>query len=50
MMTDATEPPPTALLRGVGLRVTQQRLAVLDAFVAAGRVAPAVLRSAAGPC
>ena len=32
MMTDATEPPPTALLRGVGLRVTQQRLAVLDAL------------------
>jgi len=31
-MTDATEPPPIALLRGVGLRVTQQRLAVLDAL------------------
>ncbi len=31
-MTDATLPPPTALLRGVGLRVTQQRLAVLDAL------------------
>ena len=32
MMTDAIGPPPTALLRGVGLRVTQQRLAVLDAL------------------
>jgi Fur family transcriptional regulator, stress-responsive regulator len=31
-MTDVTAPPPTALLRGVGLRVTQQRLAVLDAL------------------
>jgi Fur family transcriptional regulator, stress-responsive regulator len=31
-MTDADEPLPTALLRGVGLRVTQQRLAVLDAL------------------
>jgi Fur family ferric uptake transcriptional regulator len=31
-MTDATVPPPTALLRGVGLRVTQQRLAVLEAL------------------
>jgi Fur family ferric uptake transcriptional regulator len=31
-MTGPTEPPPTALLRGVGLRVTQQRLAVLDAL------------------
>jgi Fur family transcriptional regulator, stress-responsive regulator len=32
VMTDAPAPPPTALLRGVGLRVTQQRLAVLDAL------------------
>jgi Fe2+ or Zn2+ uptake regulation protein len=32
VMTHAAEPPPTALLRGVGLRVTQQRLAVLDAL------------------
>jgi Fe2+ or Zn2+ uptake regulation protein len=32
MMTDAATLPPTALLRGVGLRVTQQRLAVLDAL------------------
>ena len=31
-MTDAADLPPTALLRGVGLRVTQQRLAVLDAL------------------
>ena len=31
-MSDATELPPTALLRGAGLRVTQQRLAVLDAL------------------
>jgi Fe2+ or Zn2+ uptake regulation protein len=31
-MSDASEPPSTALLRGVGLRVTQQRLAVLDAL------------------
>jgi Fur family transcriptional regulator, stress-responsive regulator len=31
-MTDAMEPTQTALLRGVGLRVTQQRLAVLDAL------------------
>ena len=32
MMIHATEPPPTAMLRSVGLRVTQQRLAVLDAL------------------
>ena len=31
-MTEDTESPPIALLRGVGLRVTQQRLAVLDAL------------------
>jgi Fur family ferric uptake transcriptional regulator len=31
-MTDAAELPPTALLRGAGLRVTQQRLAVIDAL------------------
>jgi Fur family ferric uptake transcriptional regulator len=31
-MTDATDAPPTALLRSVGLRVTQQRLAVLHAL------------------
>ena len=31
-MTDPAQQPPTALLRGVGLRVTQQRLAVLDAL------------------
>lgn len=32
MMTEATSLLPSALLRGVGLRVTQQRLAVMDAL------------------
>ena len=31
-MTDATVLPPSAMLRGAGLRVTQPRLAVLDAL------------------
>ena len=45
-MTDALEPPPVALLRGVGLRVTQQRLAVLDALAQHPHAATDVLIAA----